>query len=244
MPADRPAPATDVHVIAAGAFEHVLHDLIEPFRDEAGHVLRVSITNAGGVIRKLESDEPVDVVMTSAAGIDALASGGRVDAATKVEVGRMRLGVAVRPGTGDPDLATADAVRAALLAASGVAYIDPTGGGTSGPFFVTLFGRLGITAEIGRKAVLCATGKEVVRAVSSGRATLGLTQASELIGVEGVRFAGFLPADLQLTSVYCAAIATRARSPVGAKDFIRFVTGPRGAKRFRDSGWEVGPEAK
>ncbi len=238
-----PATVNDVRVIAAGAFEHVLHDLVAPFREATGHGLAVSITNAGGVIKKLEADEPADVVMTSAAGIDALAAAGRVDAASKVEVGRMRLGVAVRPDAGDLDLATADAVRAALLAAPGVAYIDPKGGGTSGPFFVTLFGRLGVAADIDQKAVLCATGKEVVRAVVSGRAAVGLTQASELIGVAGVRFAGFLPADLQLTSHYGAAVATNARSPRGAENFIRFVTGPRGAKRFRDSGWEVGPEA-
>ena len=110
----------------------------------------------------------------------------------------------------------------------------------SGPYFVTLFGRLAMSAEIDRKGVLCATGKEVVRAVASGRATIGLTQASELIGVEGVRFAGHLPADLQLISVYCAAVASRAASPGAAMDFIRFVTRPRGAERFRAAGWDVG----
>ena len=240
MSPDRRATATDLHVIAAGAFEHVLHALAGPFREQTGHVLRSGITNAGGVIKKLEADEPVDVVMTSSAGIDALAAKGRVDPATKREAGRMRLGVAMSPSAADPDLATADTLRAALLAAPGVAYIDPKGGGTSGPYFVTLFGRLGLSAEIDRKGVLCATGKEVVRAVASGRATIGLTQASELIGVEGVRFAGHLPADLQLVSVYCAAVASRAASPGAAMDFIRFVTGPRGAERFRAAGWDVG----
>jgi molybdate transport system substrate-binding protein len=240
LPSDRHASATDLHVIAAGAFEHVLHALAEPFREESGHVLRLSITNAGGVIRKVETDEPADMVFTSSAGIDALAAKGRLDAATKVEVGRMRLGVAVSPSVTDPDLATADALRAALLAAPGVAYIDPKGGGTTGPYFVTLFGRLGISSEIDRNGVLCATGKEVVRAVASGRATIGLTQASELIGVEGVRFAGHLPADLQLISVYCAAVASRAASPRAARDFIRFVTGPASAARFRALGWDVG----
>src|SRR5712672_3748172 len=114
---DRRASATDLHVIAAGAFEHALHALAEPFRQESGHALRLRVSNAGGVIRKLESDEPADVVFTSSAGIDALAAKGRLDAATKVEVGRMRLGVAVVPSAAAPDLATADTLRAALLAA-------------------------------------------------------------------------------------------------------------------------------
>jgi molybdate transport system substrate-binding protein len=240
LSSDRHASATDLHVIAAGAFEHVLHALAQPFREESNHVLRLSITNAGGVIRKLESDEPADVVLTSAAGIDALAAKGRLDAATKVEVGRMRLGVAVSPSGTAPDLATADTLRAALLAAPRLAYIDPKGGGTTGPYFVTLFERLGMASEIAQKGILCATGKDVVRAVASGRATIGLTQASELIGVEGVRFAGHLPADLQLISVYCAAVASRAASPGAARDFIRFVITPGSAARFRALGWDVG----
>ena len=243
MSSDRRASATDLHVIAAGAFEHALHALAEPFRQESGHALRLSITNAGGVIRKLESDAPADVVLTSSAGIDALAAKGRLDAATKVEVGRMRLGVAVSPSGTAPDLATADTLRAALLAAPGLAYIDPKGGGTTGPYFVTLFERLGVASETAQKGVLCATGKDVVRAVASGRATIGLTQASELIGVADVRFAGHLPADLQLISVYCAAVASRAAAPGAARDFIRFVTNPDSAARFRALGWDIGSES-
>jgi molybdate transport system substrate-binding protein len=237
---DRRATATELNIVAAGAFEHVLHALAEPFRAETGRVLRLSITNAGGVIRKLEADEPADVVLTSSSGIDALAAKRRLDAATKTEIGRMRLGVAVSPSAADPDLATAATLRAALLAAPAVAYIDPKGGGTTGPYFVTLFERLGMSADIDRKGVLCATGKEVVRAVASGRAPIGLTQASELIGVEGVRFAGHLPADLQLISVYCAAVASRAASPDAAMEFIRFITRPASAERLRALGWDVG----
>jgi len=110
---DRCANASELHVTAAGAFEHVLHALAEPFREKSGSIIRLSITNAGGVIRKIEADEPADVVLTSSAGIDALAAKGRLDPATKVEVGRMRLGVAVNPSAADPDLATADTLRAA-----------------------------------------------------------------------------------------------------------------------------------
>jgi molybdate transport system substrate-binding protein len=238
---DRRASARDLHVIAAGAFEHVLHALAEPFRDKTGRALRLSITNAGGVIKKLEADEPADVVLTSSTSIDTLAAKGRVQAASKVEVGRMRLGIAVNPSAADPDLASADSLRAALLAAPGVAYIDPKGGGTTGPYFVTLFERLGVASEIAQKGVLCPTGKDVVRTVASGRTTIGLTQASELIGVEGVRFAGHLPPDLQLVSIYCAAIASRAASPGAARDFVRFVTAPDAATRFRALGWDVGP---
>ena len=102
--------------------------------------------------------------------------------------------------------------------------------------------RLGIAAEVRAKGVLCKTGGDVTRAVASGRASLGLTQAAELIGVEGLSFAGFLPQELQLVTVYSAAVTTDSRFPDAAAAFIAFVTGA-GAGRLRQSGWDTPPVA-
>jgi hypothetical protein len=58
------------------------------------------------------------------------------------------------------------------------------------------------------------TGKDVVHAVASGDATLGLTQATELIGAKGVQFAGYLAPEVQVVSVYlrgCFGLHHRSR---------------------------------
>jgi molybdate transport system substrate-binding protein len=162
------------------------------------------------------------------------------DGASKREIGRMHLGLAVRPGLAMPDLGTAVAVRSALLAAPHVAYIDPKGGGTSGPFIVKLFESLGVADEMKERGVLSKTGKDVVRAVASGEATCGLTQASELIGAKGVQFAGYLPAEIQVVSVYSGAVTSYALSPGPAADFIAFLRSPDGVERFRNAGWDAG----
>jgi molybdate transport system substrate-binding protein len=233
-------PAAKLQVIATGVYEHVLEDLAAPFRQATGHAVSFTITNAGGVIARLDANEAADVVMTSAAGIDSLAAKRRIIAATKVDVGGMRLGVAAKAGAPAPDIKTSDALRRALLAAT-VAYIDPHGGGTSGPFLVKAFERLGVADEVRANGILCATGRDVVQAVASGRAALGLTQAAELIGAPGVGFAGFLPDELQLVTVYAMAIAANAKALDAAKSFVAFITGPVAAERFRGSGWQVGP---
>jgi molybdate transport system substrate-binding protein len=229
-----------LRVFATGVYEHVLEDLAAPFEAQSGQTLRISITNAGGVIARIEAGEAADVVMTSSVGIDSLAAKGRVRAGSKVDVGGMRLGIAVKVGAPSPDIGTTEALREALRTAA-VASIDPRGGATSGPFIDKLFERLGIAAEVRAKGVLCKTGGDVARAVASGRATLGLTQAAELIGVEGLAFAGFLPDALQLVTVYAAAVATDSKLPQAAAAFIAFVTGPQGAERLRRSGWDAGP---
>ena len=70
-------------------------------------------------------------------------------------------------------------------------------------------------------------------------ATCGVTQASELIGAAGVQFAGYLPTELQVVSVYAGAVATRAPSPDQAAAFIRFLTSAASAERFRSAGWDA-----
>lgn len=125
------------------------------------------------------------------------------------------------------------------MSATRVAFIDPKGGGTSGPLIAKLFERLGIAREMSERGVLSKTGKDVVRAVASGEATVGLTQATELIGAQGVRFAGYLAPEVQVVSVYSAAVCAFATASDAAASYIRFLKSPAGVERFRHAGWDA-----
>ena len=225
--------STGLQVTAAGAYEHVINDLAPAFDTP----IRLTVTNAGGVIKRLEAKEPVDVVLTSAAGIAQLIGAGLADAATQTEIARVGLGIAVREGLPLPDVGTAAAVRATLLSATRVSFIDPQGGGTSGPLIAKLFESLDVARQMNESGVLSKTGKDVVRAVVSGEATLGLTQATELIGAKGVRFAGYLPAEVQVVSIYAGAVSTYAKAPEAAQRFLAFLKSPTGTEAFRRAGW-------
>jgi len=89
------------------------------------------------------------------------------------------------------------------------------------------------------KAVLCKTGAEIVSAVASGKASVGMTQASEIIGADGVSFAGYLPGALNLTTIYAASVATRSQNPRAAAAFLAFVTGPVGSDHLRRAEWDI-----
>jgi molybdate transport system substrate-binding protein len=229
-----------LHVTAAGAYEHVLGDLAPLFGREAGIPIELTVANAAGVIKRLEARELADVVLTSEAGIAHLLAAGLADASTRAVIGRVRLGAAVSPGLRLPDLSTEASVRAALLSARRVAFIDPNGGGTSGPFIAKLFERLGIIGQMNESGILSKTGKDVVRAVASGEAAFGLTQASELVGAKGVQFAGYLAPEVQVVSVYAAAVSTSARAPDAAQRFIAFLQSPVSIACFAHAGWDAG----
>jgi molybdate transport system substrate-binding protein len=228
-----------VRVLATGVFATTLQSLTPPFESATGHKMQASIANAGEVASRMAAGEDADVVMTSSTGINTLAQQNAL-APNEIVIGKMRLGVAVQSGAAMPDLSSAEAFRKLLLSEATIAYIDPNGGGTSGPFFEKMFVSLGVADAVHAKAVLCKTGSEIVRAVASGKASIGMTQASEIIGGAGVAFAGYLPEALNLTTVYSAAIATRAKNPKGASAFLEFIAGPTGSDHFRRAGWDIG----
>jgi len=234
-----PAMAQEpVQVLATGVFATTLQALARPFESASGTKIQVSIANAGEVASRIVAGEPADLVMSSAAGVKTLAQQNAL-LSNEVVIGRMRLGVAVPSGATMPDLASTETVRALLLSAGKVAYIDPNGGGTSGPFFEKMFASLGVAAAVHAKAVLCKSGSEIVRAVASGAATIGMTQASEIVGASGVAFAGYLPNALNLTTVYSASIAMRSNNPKAASAFLAFVAGPVGSDQLRRAGWDI-----
>jgi molybdate transport system substrate-binding protein len=235
-----PAAADEpVRVLATGVFATALQTLAPAFEQMTGAKIQVSIANAGEVAARVVAGEPVDLVMTSSAGVKALAKQG-VLVADEVVIDKMRLGVAVQSSSTTPDLSSTETFRALLLSANKIAYIDPNGGGTSGPFFEKMFTSLGVADAVHAKTVLCKTGAEIVNAVASGRATIGMTQASEIIGGAGVAFAGYLPDAQNLTTVYSAAMAKGSTNPKGASAFLEFVAGPSGSDHLRRAGWDIG----
>lgn len=225
-------------MLATGVFATALQSLAGPFESASGYKIQVSIANAGEVASRVAAGEASDLVMSSSAGVKTFAKQGAL-VSNEVVIGKMRLGVAVQSGAAMPDLTSIETFRMLLLSAGKVAYIDPNGGATSGPFFEKIFASLGVADAVHAKAVLCKDGSEIVRAVTSGRAEIGMTQASEIVGGSGVAFAGYLPNSLNFTTVYSASIAVRSKNPQGASAFLEFVAGPIGSDHLRRAGWDI-----
>lgn len=233
-----PDMSDTLRAVATGALESAVVDLAAAFRRETGQEIAFTICNAGRVTALVEAGEPFGLVMSSSAGVDALIAKGRLIAGSKVEIGDMRLGVATRTGAPAPDLRNPGSVRAALTAAT-VAYIDPAGGGSAGGHILKILDRLGLTQQVMASGTKCPTGHAIVHAVAEGSATLGVTQASEIIGEPRVGFGGFLPDELQLLTRYCAGLPVSGQGAAPARAFLAYLKGPVGAARFRQSGWLI-----
>jgi molybdate transport system substrate-binding protein len=151
-------------------------------------------------------------------------------------VAKAGAGVAVRKGAPKPDLATAESFKSALLAAKSVAYV---GAGATGANIRGIFERFGIAEEMKAKTKLL-SGVSAADAVAQGEAELGFTMISEILPVAGAELAGPLPPEVQVYTVFPAAMSSSAREPAAAYAFVRFLKTPEAVKVIREKGMEPG----
>jgi molybdate transport system substrate-binding protein len=234
------AHAAEVKVLTTGAMKAVVLELVPQFEKETGHKVVVGNDTAGGVAKRIEGGEAVDLAVNTPNGLNDLAAKGKVVASSRVNVARVGVGVVVKEGAPVPDIGSVDAFKRALLAAKSVAYIDPASGGSSGIYLAGLFDRLGIAAEIKPKAKL-KRGGYVAELIANGEAELGLHQISEILPVKGVKLVGPLPAEIQNYTTYAAAVTTDAKQPDAAQALIKLLTGPSADSVLKARGMERPP---
>lgn len=233
----QPAP---LRLLGTGAVEHPLHDLTEAFTLATGRAVTLETGNGGQVAARIRAGEGFDLVVNAAGALDALIAEGLLDGSTRGELGRVRIGLAVRAGAPPPGIATPEALRAALLAAPGIALSDAAAGATTGRHLLAMFERLGIAAEVAPRLLPFARGITAVEAVAAGRAALVMTQTSEIVVVPGITLVGPLPESLQLVTPYVAAVPRRASDPAAARALLASLVGSAGRERFRAGGFVVG----
>jgi molybdate transport system substrate-binding protein len=135
-------------------------------------------------------------------------------------------------------VSTPEALKRALLGAKTVAHASPAGGSIVAGHIRGVFEQLGISSQVTPKVKLAAGGPNgrVSVLVSSGEAEIGLQQVSELLSNPEVEVIGMLPAELQLTTLYSAAVTASARQAEAAMSLIRVLTVPTAAPIFKAAG--------
>src|SRR5262245_4669767 len=122
----RPAAAEEVRVMTSGGTAAAFVALAPEFERATGHKVVTLATSTGlgadDIASRVGRGEALDVVILSRAGIDELVGEGKLTAASRVDLARSSIGMAVRKGAAKPDISTVDALKRALLQAKSVAY--------------------------------------------------------------------------------------------------------------------------
>ena len=233
------ASAAEVRVMISGGLTAAYKALVPEFERSSGHKVLTAYgpsmgTTANAIPVRLERGEPADVLIMVGYALGDLVKQGKVIADSRVDVAKSPIGVAVKSGTPKPDISSADAVKATLLAAKSIAYSDSA----SGVYVSTeMFQRLGIADAMKDKARKI-PAEPVARVVARGDAEIGFQQISELLPVPGIDIVGQLPPDLQKITVFSAGIAAVAKEPEAGKALIKFLASPAASAAIIKSGIE------
>jgi molybdate transport system substrate-binding protein len=220
--------------ISSMAMRHVLKELGDAYEQHSGQP--VTIVSVGGVdaARRVDDGEAFDFVVLAADAIEQLASDGRVDPASRVDLARSAVAIAVAAGATRPDVSSESAIRDAVLRARRIGYST----GPSGAHLIRLFERWGIADAIAPRIVQAPPGIPVGALVARGDVEIGFQQLSELMDIPGVDVVGLLPPEIQIVTVFSAAICTASRCPAAAKALLSFVASSEADATKRRHGME------
>ena len=236
-----PVNAAELKVISAGAVRGVVSGMIDEYAKQTGHTFDFTTGPTGLLRDTIASGKPADLIIASGPLMAELEKTGKMTPGSRVDIGRIGLGVVVREGAPVPNVSTPDALKQALIDAKSIAYTDPKLGGTSVIHLMKIADGFGIRDLVTAKGVHATGGNDAAAKVAEGKAELAVVLISE-IHTKGAKLAAPLPETLQLWTVYSAAIPASSTEPLHARAFVAALTGPAMREHWTAAGWE--PAAK
>jgi molybdate transport system substrate-binding protein len=217
------ANAAEIKALVSNALKSTMEEAAPQFEKASGHKLAITFGAAAELKAAIEKGAPVDIAILTTATTDDLVKEGKLIAAGRVDIARAGAGVAARKGAPKPDISTTEGFKDAMLDAKSIAFV---GTGASAPYIKSLFDRLGIADQVQSKLKVLPASNPAANAVANGEAELGITQISEILPYAGAELVGPMPAEIQLYTVYPAALAADTKEPDAAKALIKFLTAP------------------
>ena len=230
------ANAAEIKILSAGAIQPGLERVVAQFR-ASGHEVKVQFNTAPEIAKRLAEGYAADILIAPPAVLDEQAKNGKVAGEGRVAVGRVGAGVTVRAAAPSPDVATTDALKAAVLAADALVYNNAS----TGIYLDRLFARLGIADALKPKTTRYSNGEAVMEHIIKGKGNeigFGAMTEIKLFESHGLKLVGPLPADIQNYTSYAAAPLTGATAAADAKAFLAYLATPEAKQAFVAAGIE------
>ena len=233
------AAGAELRVYAPGGVRSALQGAAAAFERETQHKIQFTFGTGGGIQKQVAAGAPADITVIPSSGVSELEKMGITTPGSRLEVGKVGVGVGIKAGSPRPAIGTPEQLRAALLAAKSVAYADPARGGTSGTYFEkVVLPKLGIVDQVLKKAALTGVGEEAVKRVANGESEIVVVQSSEIVAVPGAELVGPLPPSLQSAIPYAAVVLKSSQAQEAARAFVQFLASPSGKAAFKAAGFE------
>ena len=230
-----------LNILSAGAAQAVVQNIMADVKRDSGTEVAADFGAVGAMKAKALSGNggaPLDVIVLTDTMIDELIASGFVEP-QRFDLGKVGTGVAVRVGVAKPDVATTDSLRAALRAATVIAFPDPAVA-TAGKIVMACVEKLGIAAEVKNRLKFFPNGNAAMHwmAANGDARTIGITQNTEILPIKGVAYVAPLPDEFQAKATYAAGCVANSAHRAEAKDFILRLTSPAARPMLAAAGYE------
>jgi molybdate transport system substrate-binding protein len=217
------APASEITVLSGGAVEPGLNAAAAAFEKATGHAVKITYNTTPQIRKRVGGGDTFDVVIAPPAAAKEFAAAGKVEEGG-VNVGRVGLGVVIRPGAPVPDISNSETIRRTVLEAESIVFNRAS----SGLYFEGLLKKMGIYEQVEPKSARYATGAEVMEHVLKGKGKeVGFGPITEILQYKekGLRLIGPLPAEIQNYTSYVAVPMSAGSNKEVAAAFVRFLGG-------------------
>ena len=229
-------------ILSTNAIVGPLTTIVEENNKGKGPQVTVEFDTSPSINRRFAAGtiSGVHVLVAATGTVDQAVKTGKAIADSRVRVGRVGVGVAIRRGGPRPDISSVDALKASLLKADAIVYSQ----GTSGVYVVQLLEKLGIAAQVKAKAVQLATGADMIERVEKSRGNeIGMTQISEILRSAeetkgAIVYAGPLPSSIQNYTMFDAVVLSGTPNADAARAFVKSLTAPAARKLLAANAWE------
>ena len=219
-----PARAADIVALLPVSMEHTAHEVIPAFEKSTGNKVSIQFGTAGAVAGKIRAGETADILISTAAQIEALLKEGKLIAGSNAGLAKVGVGVLVRKGAPKPDISSVESLKAAILAAKGISYTDPALGGPAGIYVAKMLDLLGIGPEMKPKTKLSGPGAAVSTTVLNGEADLGFIMINEILADTRVDYVGPLPQPIQDYTRFAIGIVASGTQREAGGALVRLMT--------------------
>jgi molybdate transport system substrate-binding protein len=232
-----------LNILSGGAANGLVRSLAEKFKALTGLDIEGEFGAVGAMADKLRAGTPADIVILTAEKIAELARESRVNGASIADIGMVETALAVRAA--DPLVTASDtvALREVFLAADAI-FVPDTKVSTAGIHVAKVLQKLGITEEVAGRLNVFPNGATAMRHLAASQASrpLGCTQSTEIINTQGVKLSGSLPPGCELSTIYTAAVATKAARTREAQLLIDLLIGADQATLRQRAGFLDAPK--
>lgn len=230
--------AAEITLIAPGGIRDAIQRMIPEFERASGHTVKATFGSGGGTKQRVIGGELFDVPIVQPPLAAVLAT-GHVIAASETPLATVPVALAVRKGAAKPDIATADAVRKALLAATRVSFPDGARGAAAGVSFEDTLRKLGIADAMQPKLLKVQGGANAIHVLARGESDIGLTFASEIHN-DGVDIVGALPREISTPTALVGYVHAQSAVPAAARALLQYLSSPAAAAIYRALGMVPG----